>query len=180
MRQALKDTIAAVRPELFMVGLGGVCMSLADYPTAVREALFSEQIARHRQTGERLVDIHEIGMYRIFAQVTTLTDLRTAVVGAVGDLFAFDVNNRSDLVRTLRVYLENDRKLSVVSRILFLHTNTLRYRIEKIARILGIDLEDPDTRFFTLMALRLAIEIPEIEPSSPPRVTNTDFRGFDE
>lgn len=166
IRQLLAEVILSVRPEQFTTGLGGICSSLAEYPAAVREALFAEQIARYRTTGERMVDINETGMYRIFAQVTTLTDLRTAVVAAVGELFTFDKKHGSDLVRTLRTYLENDRKLSVASRALHLHPNTLRYRIDRISRILAVDLEDPDARFFTLMALRLALEIPEIGPSS--------------
>lgn len=161
IKQNLAYVLQAVRPDKFSAGIGGVCDSLGDYATSVREALFAEQIAQHRSSGERIVDIEETGLYRIFAQVTTVTDLRAAVIAAVGGLFEVDRKQGSDLVRTLRVYLENDRKLSHSSRELHLHPNTLRYRVEKISRILEIDFEDPDARFFTLMALRLAIEIPE-------------------
>lgn len=160
-KQDLTYVLQAVRPDKFSAGIGGACDSLGDYATSVREALFAEQIAQHRSTGERIVDIEETGLYRIFAQVSTVADLRAAVIAAVGDLFEVDRKQGSDLVRTLRVYLENDRKLSHVSRELHLHPNTLRYRVEKISRILEINFEDPDARFFTLMALRLAIEIPE-------------------
>ncbi len=47
-----------------------------------------------------------------------------------------------DLAITAERFLENDLNLSETSRTLFLHRNTLMYRLDKIKRITGLDLKD--------------------------------------
>jgi DNA-binding PucR family transcriptional regulator len=45
---------------------------------------------------------------------------------------------------TLRVYLENNRSVSRTSQQLYLHRNTVAYRIRRILDVLGVDLDDPN------------------------------------
>lgn len=58
-----------------------------------------------------------------------------------------------ELVRTLEAYLRSHGSLNEVGRRLFLHRNTVRLRLRRIAALTGADLSDPDAR----LALHLAI-----------------------
>lgn len=58
-----------------------------------------------------------------------------------------------ELVRTLEAYLRSHGSLNEVGRRLFLHRNTVRLRLRRIAAMTGADLADPDAR----LALHLAI-----------------------
>lgn len=60
-----------------------------------------------------------------------------------------------ELVETLAAYLEYGENLNLASKKLFIHINTLKYRLQKISSLLGCDLKDPHTRF----RLRVAIVI---------------------
>ncbi len=51
-----------------------------------------------------------------------------------------------DLISTLKVYLESESNCNIAAKKLFIHSNTVRYRIAKIQQICDIDLEDPMER----------------------------------
>jgi DNA-binding PucR family transcriptional regulator len=65
----------------------------------------------------------------------------------------FDDENRTDLVSTLRVYLESFGSVSTAASRLFLHSNTLRHRLARIAEVTGLDLDDPQQRLAVSLLL---------------------------
>ena len=67
----------------------------------------------------------------------------------------YDSRKGTDYYQTLRVYLENERNLTLVSHILHIHRSTLQYRIEKLSELLGLSLEDPGLRFYLLCCFHL-------------------------
>jgi DNA-binding PucR family transcriptional regulator len=73
----------------------------------------------------------------------------------VRDLDAYDRAHNLDLCRTLQVYLENGFSLLRTSEILFVHKNTVRYRVEKcMTQLFG----GPDRKgdlFSILVSLRI-------------------------
>lgn len=60
-----------------------------------------------------------------------------------------------ELLRTLRVYLENNMNYSVTSELLFVHINTIRKRIDRASELLGTDWHDPVERLCTVLLLQL-------------------------
>lgn len=61
----------------------------------------------------------------------------------------------SELLNTLRTYLECGRSLEATSKVLFVHANTVRYRLRRIQETLGEDATDPRTAFVLQIALAL-------------------------
>lgn len=66
----------------------------------------------------------------------------------------YDKRHKTQLFKTLQVYLNCDRNLAGTSRQLFIHRSTLEYRLEKIRKITGADLEQPKIRFQMLESFR--------------------------
>ena len=75
-------------------------------------------------------------------------------------LIEHDTQRTSELLPTLRVWLRNDARPSTTCDELFIHRNSLSYRLERIESILGIDLQSLDGKVTCLMALRLV----DLEP----------------
>ena len=67
----------------------------------------------------------------------------------------YDRENQTDLLRTLKVYLENDCNAQKCGRLLFLHRNSLVYRVHRIQEITGCDLSDPVERSFLRISFLL-------------------------
>lgn len=64
-------------------------------------------------------------------------------------------DNSLELLGTLRAYLECGRSLEATSKQLFVHANTVRYRLRRIQEILGEDATDPRTAFVLQIALMI-------------------------
>lgn len=58
-------------------------------------------------------------------------------------------------IEILRAYLDHNCSPTATARVLFMHRNTLMYRLQKIEEIAGIDFADPESRFTASLALRL-------------------------
>ena len=62
---------------------------------------------------------------------------------------------RSEYIRTLDLYLQNETSISKTAEALFVHRSSLLKRLDKIYRILGNTLDTPDERLY----LRLCMEL---------------------
>lgn len=71
----------------------------------------------------------------------------------VEPLVVHDRERRSDLVRTLRVYFASGANASEAADRLYLHRNSMLYRLARIAELTGLDLKDPRAR----LALELGL-----------------------
>lgn len=83
------------------------------------------------------------------------TDTELLIPYGLRHLQASDAQSGEHLVDVLRCYLDNNCSVTATSRELFMHRNTLMYKIRKIERILGCDLNNADERFALSFSLRL-------------------------
>ncbi len=113
---------------------------------------FSEIAPSYTQavTAVKLAEIFhskgEVHFYREYLLVTMIQDLPEAKIKEYMAQFrisnAADVFADPDLGTTAEEFLENSLNVSETSRALFLHRNTLMYRLDKIRRITGLDLKN--------------------------------------
>lgn len=71
------------------------------------------------------------------------------------NLMDYDAQKGTDYYKTLQIYLENERNLTITSQILHIHRSTLQYRITKITELLSLPLDDADLRFYLLCCFRI-------------------------
>ncbi len=125
-----------------------------------------DQVPAARTEVDRVLD-RPMGTER----VTSLTQSRTPVLlGEIADLVRsraelsdprlqaladYDQERRADLVESLERYLERFGDVRAAADDLHIHPNTLRYRIRRAEEILGMSLEDPDSRL--LLQIQLLI-----------------------
>ena len=74
---------------------------------------------------------------------------------ALEKLAEYDRTNQSDLFHTLEVYLENNCNAQKCGRLLFLHRNSLVYRVRRIQEVGGCNLSDPAECSFLRLSLLL-------------------------
>jgi hypothetical protein len=75
--------------------------------------------------------------------------------GALARMLEYDRRHETRLVETLQVWLDAFGDVSAASDRLFVHPNTFRYRLRRVAEVGGIDLGDPDQRFAAMLQLRV-------------------------
>ncbi|MFD6433746.1 PucR family transcriptional regulator [Streptomyces venezuelae] len=80
---------------------------------------------------------------------------RDELSGPLARLTAYDRRHNAHLVETLRAWLDAFGDVIGASASVFVHPNTFRYRIRRVAEVGQIDLRDPSARFAAMLQLRL-------------------------
>jgi len=89
------------------------------------------------------------------ARITDAVDTSDLLHPALEIIREYDAKSQSNLFHTLDVYLLNDCNAQHCGRLLFLHRNSLVYRIHRIQEIAGIDLSDPEERSYLRLSFLL-------------------------
>lgn len=92
----------------------------------------------------------------LFQQLGQLGNLLQLCHPAVNYLHEYDIRNSTDLLKTLTTYLISERNAIQTADLLFVHRNTIQYRINRIKELTNIDLEDPDTRLYIMLSSRMS------------------------
>lgn len=127
---------------------------VVELPSALNEAQTALSAA-HRLGGESVFLYEELGIVRLLLGSGSDPDLQTFVEEVTGPLLAYDRDNDGSLVRTLRAFFDADCSQRVAAERLFVHHKTLRYRLDRIRRLTGLDLSRHEDRMRADFALRL-------------------------
>jgi hypothetical protein len=140
----LARAVVADLHEKVWVGVGSACgpeelgRSLADAQLALA---LSELIGDGPVTS-----FDDLGVWRIFSRGDPSV-LMGLIERWLGPLIEYDAKHGSELVKTLTAYLGTSCNLTAAANRLFVHRNTLKYRLSRIASMTGRDLDDPEQRF---------------------------------
>ena len=150
----IRESIADWKPGFTVsVGFSGPAEAPEGLAAAQREVIsVMDSLARFKRWGQ-VVAVPELGLTGLLAAVTDerLVDYTRR---HLGPLVEHDAARKGSLVATLRAYLETGEQQEAAKR-LRVHPNTLRYRLDRIREISGVDLEDPETRLNIAVALRV-------------------------
>lgn len=133
------------------IGAAGPRRGPAGAQTALLEAEHALAIGRALNGDGATTHFPDLGPY-CFVLGRPPSEIREFVSRVLGPL-ATDPDRYDELTRTLETYLEAHGSLNEVARRLFLHRNTVRQRLRRIAEITRADLGDADTR----LSLHLAV-----------------------
>jgi DNA-binding PucR family transcriptional regulator len=105
-------------------------------------------------SGQHTIFYEQLGTYRLLAEVGELGVVDRFVEEWLGPLIAYDSDHGAELVAILSTYLECRGNYDASAAALFVHRNTLKYRLRRIREIANLDLEDADTLFNLQLATR--------------------------
>ncbi len=89
-------------------------------------------------------------------------DPREFLHSAVLRMIRYDEKNKTEYFKTLHAYLRNGRHLEDTAEALFIHKNTVSYRVNKIRELFGVDLDDADTELNLYFSCKL-VELSEYQ-----------------
>jgi sugar diacid utilization regulator len=99
--------------------------------------------------------------------------------GLISPLEVYDREHNSDLTHTLRVFFAANANASEAADRLFLHRNSLAYRLARVQELTGLDLKDHRARLALQLGLLVANEERSTnhEAEHPQPATRYDHRG---
>jgi purine catabolism regulator len=164
IKSYLSQQVAEVKVT---VGIGSQTDTLADLPLSYRQAREALRIGKLLSGGDRVFHYSDLGLYRLLFNTADRSELHELQRDSVGALIAYDQEHGTNLCATLEKFLELAGNQKKTASQLYVHRNTLIYRIRRIQELLKVDLADPETRLRLLVALRARHFVGQHKPSAP-------------
>jgi purine catabolism regulator len=133
------------RPGAGLVGLRR-SFAQAREALALVESLFD---------GDRVLSFGDLTLYHLLGRLQSCDELGEFYDQTLAALVDYDRGHDTQLVDTLGAFFAQHGNVSQTAERLFLHRNSLLYRLERIADITGLNLDDADDRFALQLALKL-------------------------
>ncbi|WP_078394250.1 helix-turn-helix domain-containing protein [Shouchella patagoniensis] len=137
------------------VGIGSKMNKLSEIQESHAEAVQAITFLQRMSVQERIIDYEELGPYRLFLKMEE-TDLRQYVIDTIGVLINHDQQGRGELVKTMKVYMEQGQHLNESAHALYVHVNTVKYRLKKIYQLLKVSSLSVSHAFEIELAIKIA------------------------
>ncbi len=142
-----------LKAELFArttIGIGTVSAHLRELADSYKEAQVAIEVGKVFDTEKTIINYENLGIGRLIYQLpTTLCEIFLSEVFKKSSIDSLD----QETLFTINMFFENSLNVSETSRKLFVHRNTLVYRLEKIKKLTGLDLREFDDAIIFKVAL---------------------------
>ena len=142
-----------LKNELYIrtvIGFGTVSEHLRTLADSYKEAQTAIDVGKVFDTERSIINYENLGIGRLIYQLpTTLCEIFLSEVFKKNSIDSLD----QETLFTINKFFENNLNVSETSRKLFVHRNTLVYRLEKIKKLTGLDLREFDHAIVFKVAL---------------------------
>lgn len=144
------DTLSAEMMIKAYVGIGTAAGSIRDIGRSYKEAQIALTVGRIFENDKAVISYDRLGIGRLIYQLPiTLCKLFLNEVFKDGTIDSLDY----EIMQTIQKFFENSLNVSETARQLYVHRNTLVYRLDKIQKITGLDLRNFDDAIIFKVAL---------------------------
>lgn len=149
------------------VGIGSIIDNLKNVSKSYHEALSSVSYGRsvYDETATFIISYNDSSLLKIFNKVKDNDLLNEIIPENLKNLKKYDAECKSDLIKTLTIYLDCNCNAKKASEKMYIHYKTMLYRLEKIIKDFNIDLENSNSRLQVELGLQI-INILDIHTQS--------------
>ena len=145
-----------------LIGISTMVEGLKDLAKAYKEARISIEVGKVFDIEKPIMSYESLGIGRLIYQLPiTLCEIFLGEVFKKGALETLD----RETLMTVQAFFENNLNVSETSRKLFVHRNTLVYRLEKIRKLTGLDLRE----FENAVTFKVALMVKKYLTSKPSK-----------
>ena len=147
---SIEEALRVDGESVVFVGIGTLALHLRDLAKAYKEAQIAIEVGKVFDTERYVINYENLGIGRLIYQLpTTLCEMFLQEVFKKNPIDALD----QETLFTIYKFFENNLNVSETARKLFVHRNTLVYRLEKIKKLTGLDLREFDDAITFKVAL---------------------------
>lgn len=162
LARSIVDTLAGEFYTHAVVGIGSVIEGIKDLARSFKEAQVALEVGKVFDTEKVIVSYDNLGIARLIYQLpTTLCETFLREVFKHSSIDSLD----QETLFTIQKFFENNLNVSETSRRLFVHRNTLVYRLEKIKKLTGLDLRE----FDHAIVFKIALMVKKYLKSNPTK-----------
>ncbi len=147
--------VKSLRPlGTFSVSISEPIERLQDIKLGYRHARLVHDIYKQQNKGSYIKFYHSLGLFKLFPLMKDEEKMQAFIEEYIGDIIRYDQKKDRDLMLTLSALIKNNGNVQKTSDEMFIHYNSLRYRIQKL-KDLGVDLNDGDRMIEVAVACQM-------------------------
>ncbi len=149
--KSIYDTLTAEAMSNVYVAIGTVVQDLKNVSASYKEAKMALEVGKIFEESKRVVNYEQLGIGRLIYQLPAT--LCRMFINEVLHGLSIDQFDEETLI-TVNKFFENNLNVSETSRQLYIHRNTLVYRLDKLQKMTGLDLRNfDDAIIFKIMLM---------------------------
>lgn len=150
----LNEVLKKYEANQLVIGLGRCFGEVGQLWKSYEQAkLIVENFSKANNSS--IIHYDDLGLYRIFSFDGLQSELVEFYSATIKPLVEYDKANNSELVKTIKYYFQCNGNMKKMSEKMFMHYNTIIYRLQKIKDITGMDIEDYNSRLNLEIALMI-------------------------
>ena len=144
---ALRSAESGMTGFVVVIGRSRVAADPMDLHRAASEAMLAANVAAPADESV-LLSFEDTGAYRLLlpAMSEDPAELERFYSDTIAPLIAYDEQYGTELVHTLETFLDNDGSMAATYKQLYTHRHTIRYRLERVKELTGLDVGSTDGR----------------------------------
>ncbi len=159
----IADTLSTEFYSKVSIGISTVVDNLRELGRAYKEAQIAIEVGKVFENEKNILSYDNLGIGRLIYQLPqTLCEMFISEVFKRGTIESLD----RETLMTIQCFFENSLNVSETSRKLFVHRNTLVYRLEKIKKLTGLDLRE----FEHAITFKVALMVKKYLDSKPAKL----------
>lgn len=148
LTEVIRKSSKRLLPEInISIGVGEAYSEFSEIKKSYSEAEKALKVIKAKDETDKTAFYADAGAYKILMEIDNIALLRKYYENTVGKLKKYDEQNNTDFTKILYLYLKENGNLIQTSQKLYLHRNTLIYKINKIQELIKRDLSDTSVRF---------------------------------
>lgn len=150
LSRSISDTLSGEFFTKVSIGIGTQTVGVKNLARSFKEAQIALEVGKVFDTDKNIMSYDNLGVARLIYHLPTpLCDTFLREVFKRGNIESLD----HETLFTIQKFFENNLNVSETSRKLFVHRNTLVYRLDKIKKLTGLDLREFDHAIVFKIAL---------------------------
>lgn len=147
LAEQIKNSVTKNIPGITVsIGIGNCYDKLTEMKKSLSEAERALQAAKWMHANNKVFYYKDLGIYRLLFKVGDNQELESFCQETIGALLDFDRLHHAELLSTLEAFLTENGNLVKAAQKMFIHRNTLKYRLQKIEELTFISLGDSNHR----------------------------------
>lgn len=141
-----------LREGLFHAGISYIFFDFSTFSSYYKQTLGALEMGEKYSPHEWCYDFEDYVLHYFMHYGTSRIDGRHLCHPGVVQLYVYDLKNKTNLLETLKTYLECGENAVQTAQNLYIHRNTLYQRLKKINGIIHTNLDNANIRLFIMMS----------------------------
>lgn len=153
--QTIYNELKKSIPSALYIGVRRPAKDISEIRDGFEQAKQAVILGRSLFNEKYVIYYEDLGFYRLLAEINNTVEIKKFHEESVGELIKYDKDHELELIHTLTTYFANNESLSQSAKTLFIHVNTLKYRLQRIKLLSGLDLHNSEDKLILQIGLKI-------------------------